>query len=266
MVNRIAYFIESVANALFILCTVGLLFALRSLMVSRRELHNAEYVLDREHAQYRQANAITWTIGVIEIALAIFAISHVVAPTLRNDAVPGATVTVNGAQPFYTSTPPLSTDSGIVLTAEAKNVDTGPQVQSTATNAPTAVGTIKPDVPQAVGCDKPGATLQIPANGQVLFDSVTVIGTANTANFAYYKFEISGPPTGNSYAPITGNKTTAVTQTGVLGQLALGSLPRGTYLFRLTVFDNTNKLQASCAVTVILQALSTSTPTPTPSS
>jgi hypothetical protein len=106
--------------------------------------------------------------------------------------------------------------------------------------------------------------LVVPANGQVLFDSVTVIGTASTGNFAYYKFEISGPLTSNNFATVSGNNTSPVTTVGVLGQVALASLPRDRYLFRLTVFDTANKLQASCTVTIILQDRATPTATFTP--
>ncbi|HVO44637.1 MAG TPA: hypothetical protein VMT34_18550, partial [Aggregatilineales bacterium] len=174
---------------------------------------------------------------------------------------------VSGQATFQTSTPPGGTDtSNIVLTANAKLGAGGPQVVPSSTNAPTPVGTILPDVPKPVGCDTPDATLEVPANGQVLFDSVTVVGTANTANFAYYKFELSGAVTGNSYAPIGGQKNVPMKDKGTLGQVALNSLPRGSYRFRLTVFDTANALKAACAVTIILQDRPTPTPSPTSSS
>jgi hypothetical protein len=265
MLTRAVYFVESVSRALFLICGLGLLFTIRALVLARRELSHAEYALDRELAQYRQANAITLFFAMVEIFLAIVAITFVVAPTLRNDVALNVTPTVVGQGPFQTSTPPSGTDAGnIVLTANAKINSSGPVIVPSSTNAPTAVGTILPDVPKAIGCETADAALQIPANGQVLFDSLTVVGTANTANFAYYKFEISGAPTGNNFAPIGGQKTTPVTTIGTLGQLALGTLPRGNYQFRLTVFDSSNTLKASCAVHIILQDRPTPTLAPSP--
>ena len=115
-------------------------------------------------------------------------------------------------------------------------------------------------MPTQIGCNSANASLQVPANGQVLFDSVTVVGTANVPNFAFYKFELSGPSTGNVFTPVGGDRTSPVLQTGTLGQLALSQFQPGTYFFRLAVFDNTTMLRASCTVTVILRERP---PTPT---
>lgn len=95
----------------------------------------------------------------------------------------------------------------------------------------------------------------------VVFDSLTVVGVAKTAGFALYKFELSGPSTGNSFTPIGGDKTSAVTQKGALGQLSLNSFQAGQYYFRLAVFDSKSVMRASCTVTIILRERP---PTPTP--
>jgi hypothetical protein len=95
----------------------------------------------------------------------------------------------------------------------------------------------------------------------VLFDSVTVIGTAKTSNFAFYKFELSGPSTGGAFTPVGGDKNSPVASKGVLGQLALSPFQPGIYLFRLAVFDSKNALSAQCTVTVHVRERP---PTPTP--
>jgi hypothetical protein len=271
-VNSIVFFVEKIAPGLYLICAVGLLFSVRSFLISRRELWAAEFELEREQALRRQAGAITWTLGLIEIILGIYAIAMVIAPTLRNDVITGADTALDPVdeQHFMTSTPgsngivlneqgtPVSGDSieammASVTARAAAAENSGPRIVPTATISPTPVGTIIPGMPTPVGCSSADAWLEVPANGQVVFDSLTVIGTAKTANFAFYKFELSGPSTGNTFAPYGGDKTSPVPEKGVLGQLTLNSFQPGQYSFRLTVFDNTSALRASCAVTVVLR-------------
>jgi hypothetical protein len=279
-VSSLVFFFEKIATGLYLICVLGLLLSLRSLVIARRGLWAAEFELERESALRRQASAITWTFGLIEVALAIFAIANVVAPTLRNDLLSGAGAAANPVvdEPMMTSTfgangivlndkgTPVSGNSieammASVTARAAAGDNTGPRIVPSATIAPSPVGTIRPVNSTPVGCSSADAWLEVPANGQVLFDSVTVIGTAKTSNFAFYKFEISGPSTGNTFAPYGGDKSSPVPTKGILGQLPLSSFQQGQYLFRLTVFDNTSTLRASCMVTVILEP---APPTATP--
>ncbi len=269
--TRVVFFVEQIANGLYLLGAVGVLLALRSWMISRRELWAAEFELEREQAQRRQASAITWTIGFIEIILAIYAIANVIAPTLRSDVLAAVST---GPDPFanmplITSTPggsgelvndqgtPIGSDSIAAMmasvTAAAASNNSGPVIVPTATLAPTPVGTILPGMPTPIGCTTPDAWLEEPANGQVLFDAVRIVGTAKTSNFAFYRFELSGPSTGNSFAPFGGDKTSPVPQKALLGQFALSPFQPGQYSFRLAVFDITNTLKASCTVQVFIR-------------
>lgn len=267
--SRIVFFFEQIANGLYLICGVGLLFSLRSWVLSRRELWAAEFELEREHALRRQAGAITWSLGIIEIALAIYAIANVVAPTLRSDLVAGDSPApdVVDNQPFMTSTPGGDGSAGgvsdlmLTVTAAASAGDGGPRIQPTPTLSPTPVGTIIAGMPTPVGCNTPDAWLEIPANGMVVFDSLTVVGIAKTNDFALYKFELSGPSTGNAFTPVGGDKTSAVPQKGTLGQLSLNTFQVGQYYFRLAVFDSKSVMRASCTVTVVLRERP---PTPTP--
>ena len=278
--SRVVFFVEQIARGLYLLCALGLLFSVRSFLISRRDLWAAEFELEREQALRRQASAITWTLAIIEMALAIYAIATVVAPTLRNDvvAVGNTGPNIQADQPFITSTPggegqlfndqgtPIGSDSVgammLTVTAAVQDADSGgPKILVTPTVSPTPVGTIIAGDPPPIGCDKADAHLEVPANGQVLFDSVQVIGTAKTDNFAFYKFELSGPSTGGAFTPVGGDKNSPVPSKGVLGQLALSPFQTGIYLFRLAVFDSKNNLSAQCTVTVHIRERP---PTPTP--
>jgi len=282
--SSLVFLIEQIANGLYALCAIGLLFGVRGLLGARRDLSLAEYELERELAGRRQAGSITVTLAVIEVALAVFAIAHVIAPTIRADLTPGGQAPGVSNSSFQTVVPNQATvvnDQGTPIVANDVNApfqtltaappDANVKIAATATISPTPVGTIQPGAPAPVGCLTDEALLQSPANGEILFESVTVIGKAHTANFARYKFEISGPSTGNTFAPYGGDKQIAAPTMGVLGQLSLTPFAFGTYLFRLTVFDSTGQLKAACTVTVYIQPrpptlTPSNTPPPSPTS
>ena len=139
------------------------------------------------------------------------------------------------------------------VTAQALAGEQGQILLLTPVASATPVGTILPGYPTPVDCISADASLLVPATGQVVFDSLTIMGTANVANFAFYKFELSGPSTGGSFAPILGERTSPVTEQGVLGQIPLSPFQPGDYDFRLAVFDNTGELRASCTVRIIIR-------------
>lgn len=254
--TSIVYLIKQIAPGLFFICAAALLIHLRNLFQARHKLTIAEFDLERELAERDQANAITWGGFIIEIALAVGAIAFVVEPTLRADLLSGL-ITDGGtgaAQPgperFETSTPGGSGEDVAARNATAQAPQgTSVRLILTAAASPTPVGTIIVGYPTPSDCSDQ-AFLEVPAPGQVLFDSVEIIGKANVPNFAFYKFELAGPSTGGEFAPILGEKTSPVIEKGTLGLLPLFGLAPGDYTFRLAVFDNSRSLKASCSVRV----------------
>jgi hypothetical protein len=122
------------------------------------------------------------------------------------------------------------------------------------------VGTIVPNAPPALGCDTPDALLQVPANGMRVFEPITVIGTANSPDFAFYRFEVRGPQTGGSFA-ILEEHTQPVAEISEMGQFVPSFYEPGEYQFQVTVFDTTNSLRASCMVNIyISEPIPTATP------
>jgi len=260
--SGIVYLIERLSLGIYPICLVVFLVYLRRWFIHRRKLAIAEFELEREFAERIQAGAITWAIASIQLALAVFAIANVIAPTIRADLIgqtssnPGAS-SADIAGDFKTSTPGGDGSDmqalNLTLTARAIAAAGGQQILLTAVASPTPVGTMLVGYPTPTDCQSPNAWLEIPGTGQLLFDSVTVIGTANVPNFAFYKFEIAGPSTGGAFAPILGDRTSPVVQKGPLGQLQLSVFQTGDYQFRLAVFDNTGVLRASCTVSVRIQ-------------
>lgn len=253
--TSIVFFVERVATGLFLLGLGGLLFFANRLRQARSELRMAQFKLEREHALVRQANAITFGGLLLEALIAVWAISNMVAPTLRDIQVSGDTGPLTYDR-FVTSTPamnpPVSLDSGTTGVQ-------GPVLASTPPPTNTPVGTIIPDAPAIVGCPRDSAWIYIPGNGQLLFEATTVQGTANIADFAFYRFEIKPAQPGAQFS-ILGDETQPVID-GPLGVIYPWQFPVGEYRFRLVVFDSTYIERAVCEITI---HISTPPPTPTP--
>ncbi len=264
---NLVFFVEQIAPGLYILCGLGILWWGVAYFRARQALAGAQFELERELGQYRVKNAITGIVVSIELGLAVVALATVVAPTLRAHP-PQITSAITGPEetPFVTAVPGALPGSGTDVPSFAEGAVI-PELESelnlqpfaTPTLTPTPVGTIIPDVPPPIGCDTPDAQLIIPANGMVVFEALTIIGTANTTDFAFYRFELNGPSTNNSPAKLS--EYTIPVVDGALGQIVPSLLIPGEYRFKLAVFDITNTQRASCELTIII---SEPIPTPTP--
>lgn len=255
--TSLVFFIEKIAFGLYILSTGGILFMAYRLQQARRELHVSQFKLEREHAQVRQANAITFGGLMIEFVIAVWAIANVMAPTLRDIRLGEAGTTGTGIQRFVTSTP--ASNPAIALGGSGGG-DQGPAIFQTPVPTATPVGTIIPDAPEIVGCPRDSAWFLIPGNGQLIFEATTAWGTASISDFSSYRFEIKPAQGDAEFAPIGGDYTAPVVD-GPLGDIFPRNFPTGEYRFRLTVFDNTTTVRALCEITI---HISEPPPTPTP--
>ncbi len=130
----------------------------------------------------------------------------------------------------------------------------GPPTTATPTALPTVtpspVGTSGTITVDSSGCENPNATLTAPVNGDRIAGSFEVKGTANIANLAFYKFEISGAGTGGEWLSL-GVGTDPIVD-GVLGRFDSGARESGDYAFRLVVLDNAGQSPPPCVVVVTL--------------
>lgn len=258
----LVFFVEQIAAGLYILIALGLLLTWRRLAEARRAYRATHFELERDLARDRRANALTTLVLLAEAGLIVLGVQQVVAPAIRASANIEQTVEqVAEDGVFNTPTPFRAADaqidpSGVNLTPD----DPAARVLATPTLTPTPVGTIVPNAPPVVGCDSPGALLQVPANGMVVFETIRVIGAADMPDFAFYRFELNGPPTFGNFAPLE-TYTQPVAAVGDLGQFVPAFYPPGEYQFRLTVFDITNTLGPSCTVNIYIRE---PIPTPTP--
>jgi hypothetical protein len=264
--ERFIFFVEQIANGLYILCGLGILLGLRSYFAARRMLQGAQFELEKELARFRVNNASTAVLVFLELGLAVFATAQVVAPTLRANPPKFTSAIAEVVETPFLTAAPGALNSGTPVPSFAEGVpipgledELNLQPFATPTLTPTPVGTIIPDAPPVEGCDTDEANLRIPANGMVVFEATDVVGTANTTDFAFYRFEIKGPETRNNWSMF--REYTSPVIDGELGNIVPSQLIPGEYKFRLTVYDITNTMRASCMITIII---SPPIPTATP--
>jgi hypothetical protein len=260
--TTLVFLVEQLALGLYILLGLAILLTVRRWLRAQQEFRSTYFELERDLARSARSDAVTTLILLVEAVLFVVGIQQVVAPTIRstsNITVASADVITDGS--FSTPVPVFN--QGVQIDASGVNLTPDNLVQrvlATPTLTPTPVGTIVPNAPAAIGCNEPGATLQIPANGMRVFEPIRVIGTAFMDDFAFYRFELAGAFTNGSFGPLE-DHTQVVEQTSELGQFVPSFYEPGLYQFRLSVFDITNTMGPSCTVNIYI---SEPIPTPTP--
>lgn len=200
-------------NQLFIGMGVLAVLALLILAQARRYLERTPFGLEREHALRRQNAALSMLTALVLLSLGLYLTDQFVLPSLL---IPHATATP--AAPATPSPSPVAVQSGIVVDSS--------------------------------GCDNPEATITAPAPGERIAGSFEVVGSANTPNFAFYKFEISGAGTGGQWLSL-GVGTVPVVA-GRLGSFDASAREPGEYAFRLVVLDNAGQFPPPCVLPITL--------------
>ncbi|MBN1889672.1 MAG: hypothetical protein JW850_16875 [Thermoflexales bacterium] len=210
------------------------------------------YSLEREGLTDRVNR--TWaTAGVLSLVgvLALLA-SPVILSRTADTATRSLLTPVAG---ILTRTPTVS-PSPTPLTPSPTFTPT-PEVSATPSPPPTRlVEETASATPEPVlvsrACSDPHVQLGAPTAGQSLTGVVEIRGVATIPDFAFYKFEISGPLTGGEwwtvgdlfYAPVDG---------GLLGYwdaTPIAHQAPGLYSFRLVVVDSTGNYPPPCVVQV----------------
>jgi hypothetical protein len=263
--STFVFLIEQTAIGWYILIAAGIFVCWRRWTSARQDYRATHFELEREIFRYKGANALTFLILLIEAGLIVFGMQQIVAPDVRLELESTGELAQDQALTdglVVSPTPPEVVFGNSPI--DTTGVQIGEQeivaVLATPTLTPTPVGTILPNPPAVSGCDKDNATLQVPANGMLVFEPVNVIGTAYVDDFAFYRFELNGPQTFGSFAIIR-DYDQPVSALGELGQFVPAFYQPGDYQFRLTVFDITNALKAACTINI---TISPPIPTPTP--
>jgi hypothetical protein len=268
--RQIVSLLDQVAFGLYVILAVAGIWLLQKWSGARYAARATMFELERNHARNQIGNYTASIILVLEAGLFVFGIQRVVLPQMREDDAVRQSVQALLQQQTMDDdfvTPTFSVPEAnpqIVDPVDPAQLGGAPEQGIVATAAPTAtlVGTIEPNAPDVIGCNTPNAFLQIPANGMRIFQQTPVVGTAFVDNFSSYKIEIKGP--GIPDFAVLDEATIPVLEQGALSQFNPAPYERGTYQFRLMVFDTTTALKASCQVTIyVTDPPLTSTPIPT---
>jgi hypothetical protein len=219
-----------------------LLFYLRRAIVARREGARSIFKLEQEQARGRYGRSVVMSALVLMIIAIVFGTSTFLLPALdRPVDVPTPTVTSGPlveATLTPTPLPPTSTP-----TATATQVLPTRPVRPTATSEVNATET---PVVRPANCPNPNVRITSPGVNQVLSGNVAIRGTADIANFQYYKIEVGAGanPRDNEWTVVGQLRRTAVNN-GLLETFNSAAYPAGVY--------QTGNYPDPCRVTVTVR-------------
>ncbi len=230
-------FIARIAPILYGLAAIGIFFSIRGLFQARQARRNAVFGLEREAANERQRRSLSTILSLSLMVGAVYAIANIVVPNLGEpEAEPTSTPVV------FVTQQPTATQSLLLY----------PTVTPTAAVPPAGVSgaAIPTPDPTINGCEILGANISNPAPGQVVSGQVVVEGQANILDFAQYKFEVSGAPTGGVWV-VVGTFSSPVPD-GYLGSWDSTSLEPGNYTLRLVVLRSNGTYPTPCEVPITI--------------
>jgi hypothetical protein len=236
LVNR--YYIWAYA-----VCAVIILAYLRIFIMAGRERGSTIFSLEREIGASRQARAL-WAIGgVLAIMVAIAAVRLYVFPSIDLEEIVESTTPTPFAF-FPTTEPPTPTPTLATPTPTKRVLPT--LRRSTATPIP------EPTEPPVPPCPNSDARITYPFSGMPVKGAVEVRGTANTADFQFYKVEYGVGEKPDHWSAVSDVIRQRVVD-GILDTWDTTSFPEGAYVIRLTVVDSTGNFPPPCEVRVVVQ-------------
>lgn len=220
-------FLASYEGLIYILLTLGGLFAFRWLWKSWREWRDSVFGLEREFAMRRLSQALMVSLLILllffgELFLASFIIPSL--PTTDLAETPTLDVMDQGEGSLYTN-------PAIALNVLSPASESKPGADS--------------------GCVPGEIMLTSPEAGQEVSGTITLVGTINVDNFGFYKYEVS-PQGRDAWATISAGREPV--QNGDVGLWDTTSLTPGDYQLRLEVTDNRGQAYPPCNIPVRVRA------------
>jgi hypothetical protein len=213
-------FLASYEALIYIVLAIAALFAFRWLWRSWRESRTAVFTMEREFSSRRlgQSAAISALIAILfcaEFFMATFVIpglpSKIFLTTPTLDLISTPTGTLSAAMMTQYANPPQQTAA-----------------------------------PSVIGCT-PQVMLTSPTADEEVKGTVELIGTVNTPNFGFYKYEVARQGT-DTWATISADRN--IVNNGLLGRWNTTALTPGDYQLRLVVTDNQGKMLPPCVVSI----------------
>ncbi|MER2599291.1 MAG: hypothetical protein ABTQ73_07220 [Caldilineales bacterium] len=243
--------ISNNATWIYAACLAAALFLLRTALLARRERQQAAFSLEREAALNRTHSTLRWAL----LLLAVLAVTYFVANRLPARIRPAVVEAEPTATPVFlidTPTPTAEPTSQPTVPLEQPTETPTPRPRATPRPVETDTPTPRPTTPPAPvvvapSCPDARAIILEPGIGQRLSGPVTVIGSAQTENFQYYKLEFKAAGSAGDFNFYL-RRDAAVTN-GPLGTINLAGLPAGDYLLRLVTVDVTGNF-GQCTVQI----------------
>lgn len=208
--------IASLQGWIYALLVLAFAVYLRLALRSNAEVRRSQFGLERERATAQRGRALAM-LGLIGLAgLATFLVSTFLVPSIPAAARPTLVPTIS--------------------------------LLTTGTGGPGTV--IPPQTPDGSGCLNPAATITTPSPDQEIRGLVEIRGTANIANFAFYKIEIKASEPTAGWQVITAG--TEPKTDDVLGAWDTSLVVNGVYLLQLVVTDTAGNAPLPCALEVVV--------------
>lgn len=216
-------FLATYEGLIYILLSLGGLFAFRWLWKSWREWHDSVFGLEREFAVRRMSQALMVSLLILFLFVGELFLASFIVP-----ALPSTEILVTPTLDILNQTEGIiSSDPAIALTVMTPVSD----LLSTA----------------ASGC-KPGKIiLTSPEPGQEVSGTVKLVGTVDVDNFGFYKYEVA-PQGTEIWATISAGREPV--RNGDVGLWDTSTLTPGDYQLRLEVTDNQGKPYPPCIIAV----------------
>lgn len=216
-------FLANYEGLIYILLSLGGLFAFRWLWKSWREWRDSVFGLEREFAVRRLSQALVVSLLILILFLGELFLASFVVPTL-----PASDIMV---------TPTLNT-----LNQSRGSLSSNP------VGALTVVTPVSNPVSASAEDCVPGEIiLTSPEPGQEVRGTVTLVGTVDVDNFGFYKYEVA-PQGTETWATISAGRD--IVRSGTVGLWDTSTLTPGDYQLRLEVTDNQGISYPACVIPV----------------
>jgi len=220
-------FLARYEGLIYILLSLGSLFAFRWLWKSWREWHDSVFGLEREFAMRRLSQALIVSILILFLFFGELFLASFVVPALPVTDVP-ATPTMDLLNQTEGA---LSGEPAELLSATTPE----PEFQ----------------IEDARGCVPGEIILTSPEPGQEVTGTVNLVGTVAVDSFGFYKYEVS-PQGEEAWSTISAGRELVVN--GDVGLWDTSSLTPGDYQLRLEVTDNQGQAYPACVIPVRVRA------------
>jgi hypothetical protein len=222
---------------IYVLLGLGALVYIRKFILAWQELRGAAFGLERNNAQTRLNHAASVLVLLITMAVSQFILVTFVAPT-----VPGAI--------------PLLTPTLNILVTPTMTL---PSIQTPLDQTVTATPLLANTTQEVEGCVPGQVEITSPKGGEEVQGLVSVMGTVDIPNFAFYKIESKRPDEAIWAILLAGNQPVKV---GELGIWDTRRLTPGDYQLSVVPVDTEANTLPRCSVNIRVASPPLETPSP----